>query len=166
MGQRHAVEVRFGQAFGKRRDQEVQVAVPQGPHQAVVEAADHPHAHAGPFRNQPRDRDRQEPAEPGRPGTDSDLADLAAGHRADLGDGVAELHADELGVPQQRHPALGQFDPARPPDEQFHPQLALQIPDALGYPGLRQAECPGGAAETAVLGHGDEVPKLYEIHLT
>jgi len=48
--------------------------------------------------------------------------------------------------------------------EQFDTQIALESPDRLRQRRLRDEQCPRGLGDAAVIGHGDEVLGVPDVH--
>jgi hypothetical protein len=67
---------------------------------------------------------------------------------------------------EQPDAVAGERDPAGGPFQQPHPELALEPGDLLADRGLHHRQPLGGPAEVQLLGDGDEVPQLAELHHT
>jgi hypothetical protein len=57
-----------------------------------------------------------------------------------------------------------QRDPVVRPLEKLNAQVLLELPHLLADGGLSDTETLGGAPEMELLGDGDEVPKVAELH--
>ena len=55
--------------------------------------------------------------------------------------------------------------PRRPPDQQLHPQLGLELADVLGDVRLHRVQAVGGGREAARLGHGQQCLELAYVHI-
>src|SRR5262249_37661686 len=67
---------------------------------------------------------------------------------------------------QQRRSGIGQLHAARPSPKQPHVELALQRANPLTERRLLHAEPFGRPRDVALLGHGDEIAKVSELHLS
>jgi sugar phosphate isomerase/epimerase len=68
-------------------------------------------------------------------------------------------------VPEEGDAGRGQRDPGAGALEQLVAQLVLQRPDLPAQGGLRDQQLNGRAAEGAVVGDGDEVAQVAELHV-
>ena len=65
---------------------------------------------------------------------------------------------------EQRLAGGRELDAARGPVEERLPELGLEAADLLRERRLRDVQALGGAAEVPLLGHGDEVAQVPELH--
>ncbi|AKJ15490.1 hypothetical protein ABB07_37150 [Streptomyces incarnatus] len=65
---------------------------------------------------------------------------------------------------QQRGAGRGEGDRAAVPVEQPHTQVLLEHLDLLGQRGARDEQTLGGPPEVQLLGDGDELPQLTQLH--
>jgi hypothetical protein len=65
---------------------------------------------------------------------------------------------------EQDGPGFGQANQSPAPVEQRRPDLLFEIVNAVGHRRLDDANGLGGAAETGVLGDGNEIPKRRRVH--
>ena len=71
---------------------------------------------------------------------------------------------DTFGLWTKRPPGCGERDPTTDAREQLHPELRFELPHLLGERRLGDVERARGGGERPVLGGGEEVAKLLEIH--
>jgi hypothetical protein len=71
---------------------------------------------------------------------------------------------DASGLAQEQLPGLGQLDGAARPDQERPAQLAFQVLDLLRERRLGDAEALRGAPEVPLLGDGDEVTEVAQLH--
>ena len=91
-------------------------------------------------------------------------ADLPATGALDDRDGLVEADEDRAGLGQEDPPDVRQARTAGVALEQPHPETAFEHGDLLGQRLLGQVQVPGGTAEAQLLGHGDEVAQLPQVH--
>jgi hypothetical protein len=68
------------------------------------------------------------------------------------------------GTEQEPLPSGRELDPAGRPDQELDADLGLELLDLLRQRGLGDVEPLGRAAEVALLGHGDVVAQVTQLH--
>ena len=94
----------------------------------------------------------------------------APGHarqRPGLGPGRLDVGQHPLHEGQQGGAVGGEGDPplARAAVEEHHAELVLEQADLAGQRGLGQVEAGGGPGEALLLGHGQGVGQLVQLHI-
>jgi hypothetical protein len=69
------------------------------------------------------------------------------------------------GVLEEDRSGVREAHATRRPHEERHSQLVLQLTDLAAYGRLGDVELPGGAADMALFGDGNEVLDLREAHV-
>jgi hypothetical protein len=88
----------------------------------------------------------------------------AAGRGPRVGRGCRRFLQDAAGAGQESLPGGGRVHTARGAVEQGGADLPLERGDLLGQRGLRDADGLGGAAEVLVLGQGEGVAQVPQLH--
>src|SRR3546814_8255858 len=89
---------------------------------------------------------------------------LATRRALRLGERGLYLAEDAARVDQQALARLGQLDAARLAAEELHLQLGLQRLDLLAERRLLHAKALGGAGHVPLLGYGDAVAQMAQVH--
>ncbi len=105
----------------------------------------------------------------GKPGCQIDVphpqpAYFAPGSAAGGFDRLAGSLEGPTRFSQKQPSRLGERDFSLGPVKQENPELLLELLDLLTQGGLGQVETGGGPAEVELLGEGDEVAKVAELH--
>ena len=125
----------------------------------------HLHADAGKALAERLDEPRERLEHGDGPGEgDPDLAGLAPGRAPDLVARVVELREDRAGLLQEEAPRLREPDAPPVPFEQRRAQLVLDRLDLLAERRLAHVQAARGPAEVELLGDGDEVAQLADVH--
>jgi hypothetical protein len=85
-------------------------------------------------------------------------------HLVDVGLEGLDLVDDPPPAVQEHLAGGGEVHPPGGPVQQPHAELLLELADLLGQRRLGHVQALGGAAEVALLGHGDEVVELPDLH--
>lgn len=83
---------------------------------------------------------------------------------ADLELCILKLGKDRIAARQQAFPCLREEDRAAAPVEQDRAQLLLNLLDLAAERRLRHVQPFGRTAKVQLLGHGDEIGQLFEVH--
>ena len=106
----------------------------------------------------------QAPAQDGACRSDIERADQAGANRADLVFRQFDLLLNGAGAREKRFSGLRQLDPSTGSIEKLRPQRSFERLDLLAQRGLGKIQPPRCDGEAALLGHGDEISDLTEIH--
>src|SRR5262245_13068249 len=93
-----------------------------------------------------------------------ELAELPAAGPLGIPRGLLRLGDQGACLYQEHAAGVGQLDAALRPVKQSGLQLLLEPPDLLAQGWLRDAESRGGAPEMELLGDGEEVPQVTQLH--
>lgn len=109
---------------------------------------------------------RRDDAVPGRDLDEAELenARFAPRHGLRFADRMAKVGQDLAAMREKGPAGDGKLHPTRQPVEQGHPEFGLQQLDLPAERRLGDADTLGGAAEMLLLGHGDEISDLSQIH--
>src|SRR5690606_18081321 len=149
---------------GQREHRRVQAAVAQPLQQGVGLVLHQQELEPGEALAQARQTGRQRGGADGREQAEPDGAGF--GILAAAGDLRQLVHVgqDLAGALDDLAPDRGQHDLARGALEQRHPEFLLQLPDLRRQRRLADEAGLGRPAEVAVLGQGDEVAEVAQVH--
>ncbi len=136
-------------------------------HQLVRARLHHGQVDAGVAGVERDERGRQRAGDEARGGPDGQAAPGHARERAGLGPGGLDVGQDPLHEGEEGGAVGREGDGplARAPVEEQHPELLLEQADLARQRGLGQVQAGGGAGEALLLGHGQGVGQLVQLHI-
>ena len=155
-----------GDGRGQGHDRDVEPALADVVEEAPRRRRLEPHLDVGGHRGEPAQRARDRARQRRRRVADPQPHRRPCRGRARGATGHLGLLEDPPRLLEHRGAGLRQLDAAVGPLQEPDPELGLELADLLAHRGLRDVQALGRAAEVQLLGDGDEVAEVPELHLT